>query len=392
MDRADDYTVAGAAQTLARLIDRSAAVRALVEVRAGVELGEGAQALADESGVTVTLADGARVGIEVGALEESGPAVEGGDYDAADPAQPGEDRVWNRGEDGRPVVVVAPAAGQPDWLTWPELAEPLGPGVATELAWLGAAGLAAWRDLAPLPAGLVAARNSLHRVAEVIAAARHAVTPRIGLRAWPGAIGSPAFGDPPQRPRIALRDGPPRLVALDGELALAGQSARECAAVLGATVPELDLGSFDEQPLEGLEGDLSALAEGYLLAASALEELRASGTEQEAPGRLQLWPEHFDVAFELGSEEEGRRAGYGFSPGDEGHPEPYFYVTIWAGDGEPAQSALQQPLRSGGHWEAEAYTGAELPYGAALTAGSTGTEQRAAVLDFWRSAREALAR
>ncbi|MGH9283956.1 MAG: hypothetical protein ACRD0S_13595, partial [Acidimicrobiales bacterium] len=47
----------------------------------------------------------------------------------------------------------------------------------------------------------------------------------------------------------------------------------------------------------------------------------------DAPSRVQLWPEHFDLAVDLGP--EGRRANFGGSPGDDAHPEPYLYVGPW---------------------------------------------------------------
>ena len=66
------------------------------------------------------------------------------------------------------------------------------------------------------------------------------------------------------------------------------------------------------------------------------------------PGWVQLWPEHFDVATELGSEERGERAAYGASPGDDEHPEPYLYVAPWTARPE------------GELWNATAFAGAEL--------------------------------
>ena len=61
-----------------------------------------------------------------------------------------------------------------------------------------------------------------------------------------------------------------------------------------------------------------------------------------------LWPEHFDVAIELGEEAAGCRATYGFSPGDENHPEPYAYVAPWT-------AAARGEL-----WNARGFSGAEL--------------------------------
>jgi hypothetical protein len=61
---------------------------------------------------------------------------------------------------------------------------------------------------------------------------------------------------------------------------------------------------------------------------------------------VQLWPEHFDLAVELGDEAAGRRAAYGVSPGDESVAEPYLYVSAWESDGfefAPLAAILDAP-------------------------------------------------
>jgi hypothetical protein len=65
------------------------------------------------------------------------------------------------------------------------------------------------------------------------------------------------------------------------------------------------------------------LADWYGFAWSVLERLRAD-TASTSPSRVQLWPEHFDAAFDCVS--GGRRATFGASPGDEDYPDPYLYV------------------------------------------------------------------
>ena len=90
---------------------------------------------------------------------------------------------------------------------------------------------------------------------------------------------------------------------------------------------------------------------------------------------MQLWPEHFDLAVELGA--RGRPGGapaYGASPGDELHPEPYLYVAPW------------KAPPPGGLWNATAFRGAELPLAALLDA----PDQRAAALAFLRERLTAL--
>ncbi len=80
----------------------------------------------------------------------------------------------------------------------------------------------------------------------------------------------------------------------------------------------------------------AAIADFFALVWDVLGELGSSEPTH-------LWPEHFDVATEIG------RATYGGSPGDEEHDEPYLYVSVWD-EVEP------DPL-----WNATAFRGAELP-------------------------------
>ena len=106
-----------------------------------------------------------------------------------------------------------------------------------------------------------------------------------------------------------------------------------------------------------------------------LEELRAGAGDELAPSRVQLWPEHFDLALELGAV-EGGRAAYGFSPGDELHPEPYMYVAPWQA---PEPSEL---------WQASAFKGAELSHAELLGA----ADQRSCALEFFSARLAALTR
>ncbi len=105
-----------------------------------------------------------------------------------------------------------------------------------------------------------------------------------------------------------------------------------------------------------------------------LAELAAAAAPEDAASAPILWPEHFDLAIELGSEAAGERATYGLSPGDENHPEPYFYVGPW-------RSGV-----SGELWQAHGFPGAELTYADLLTA----ADQRAAAIDFFETRRQAL--
>jgi hypothetical protein len=99
-------------------------------------------------------------------------------------------------------------------------------------------------------------------------------------------------------------------------------------------------------------------------------------------GEVMMWPHHFDTAtlIALGGD---RTVGVGYTPGDSGYPQPYFYVTPWP---YPEGSDLP-PLAGGGHWHQEGWTGAVLTGEAFL---STPPEQRVDALDrFLRSALDA---
>jgi hypothetical protein len=200
--------------------------------------------------------------------------------------------------------------------------------------------------LAPLPPQFAETRTVLHRVAEeVLKPAREGVTGRFGLRALPGGFGTPPFGDV-----LQLHVDGVELVTRDG-------------------------GDVRREPIEGVDpAAAAALAAWFAFAAGVLEELRADADPALHPTPPQLWPEHFDVAIELGEEAAGRRAAYGASPGDEQHAEPYLYVAPWVAP--PAG-----PL-----WNATAFGGAELPYADLLAAG----DRRAAAHDFYRSRLDAL--
>ncbi len=132
-----------------------------------------------------------------------------------------------------------------------------------------------------LPEGFVQTREELHRIAEeALKPAREAVNGRFGLRVLPGGFGTPPFGDVMQ------------------------------VHVEGTDLVTRESGDVRREPIEGIDPDAAeALAEWFAFAAGVLEELVAeAGTESE-PSLPQLWPEHFDVAVELGSGDAGARGG-----------------------------------------------------------------------------------
>jgi hypothetical protein len=227
-------------------------------------------------------------------------------------------------------------------------------------------------ELAPLPADFAATVASLHRIAETLVAPARKPDNEIALEAAPGGFGTPEFefADARQRVRVEAAelvrevDGAERRAPL-GSLAEAGAIV---ADLLPAGV-ELDDSPLAVDPLASL-----ALGAFYEFGADLLAELVATAGPAADATPPRLWPEHFDIAIELGSEAAGARANYGLSPGDENHAEPYLYVGPWT-------AAV-----SGELWRADGFSGAELGYAELLAA----SDRRAAALEFFTTRRDAL--
>jgi hypothetical protein len=286
---------------------------------------------------------------DVRVLEPSPPAVTTPPWYADDPLA---------GPYG--VRLVTPLSGL--GRSWDELARER-PGLAGFCAdrWLGA-----WRRLAPLPRAFVGTRRSLHALAEhVVAPARHAANGRIGLRFTRGGFGTPYFGADRQIRVEAGRlvvDGVPSAPATLGE-------AASLAGVPLGMPPEVYVPATPAAPDTHLPANpaaAEALGDWFGFAWSVLEQLRFDARAL-APGRVQLWPEHFDAAVDLGDEAAGRRAAFGASPGDGAHPEPYLYVGPWR-------------RRTGAFWADDTFGGASLTYATLLSA----DRQRETALAFFR--------
>ena len=262
---------------------------------------------------------------EARVLEPSPPAVGEPPY-ADDPVHPGEV------PEGRELV--SPVHNRGD-LTWNEIAaeEPeLAPWCADR--WLGA-----WKRLEPLPDSFAETRVALHKVAEAVVAPARMPASEIALRYTRGGFGTPFFEQDGADCQVRVEHG--ELVRQRGD-----RETRE--------------------PLPGVDrAAATALGEFYGLGCSVLEQLRADQPDGD-PSLVQLWPEHFDIAVELGSEAAGRRANFGASPGDADHDEPYLYVGPWSAE------------VSGELWNATGFKGAELTYSELIAA----EDHRQAALDF----------
>ena len=209
--------------------------------------------------------------------------------------------------------------------------------------------------LLPLPPGFAAARTALHGVAEdVLKPKRELETGNeIALRYTPGGFGTPPWS-------TGLASG-------------AGGQAR----VEGTDLVVVTGDAAERTPLEGAAADAAgaaAIADWFAFGTVVLAELIESRPGAN-PAPIRLWPEHFDVATEIGDEPAGTRATVGASPGDEQHDEPYLYVGPWT----------EQP--AGPLWNAHGFAGAELGYRELLAA----PDQLAAAAEFLSGRLDALA-
>ena len=288
---------------------------------------------------------------DVRVLEPSPPAVSEPPFFADDPAAGGE---------------VVPT-DRPGARTWAQLCDSEG-GARSD------ADLRAWCEdrwlvrgaLRPLPAGFAATRQSLHALAEhVLAPARHAANGKIGLRFTYHGFGTPFFGADRQ---LRVEDGE----LLDGDRRHQLTTIRAAAAFVGLELPA-DTGVYTpttpaayDDPLEVDPASARALGDWYGYCASVLEQLRVDAGDDGVGERVQLWPEHFDIAIGLGP--TGAHADFGGSPGDANHAEPYLYVGPW--DPHPSDPFWNEPF------------GASLSYGELL--------HGASALDFLRRGRRLL--
>jgi len=109
---------------------------------------------------------------------------------------------------------------------------------------------------------------------------------------------------------------------------------------------------------------------GRVLAAVSASFAAFRNTIREETSPIQLWPHHFDLAMlwlpgekvpdqdPHDEESADKQMNFGFTFGDPGIPEPYFYVTAYPSP--EAFAALELP--AGTEWHNEGFTGAVLKY------------------------------
>ena len=301
---------------------------------------------------------------EARVLEPSPPAVVDREWLADDPVAV-EDAV-------RSLPVVSPVpSGDLSWDEWlrtrPEHA-----------AWAAARWLGAYRRVPAPPPTLLETRLALHRLAVyVVSPARRRVNGKLGLRWTLDGFGTPFFGADEQ-----VRVEGTRLVRQQGEAAKAEPIttlANAAALTLDGSPDDDGAAEFDVPAVGDLDEELAIdpvsaafLGEWYGFAYSVLEELRGDRESVEAT-RVQLWPEHFDAAFDCLPAD--RRATFGFSPGDAAVADPYVYVLPRHID--DASRLL---------WNAQSFSGAIL----LLRELATAPDPRAAAMQFLRERHAAL--
>ena len=177
----------------------------------------------------------------------------------------------------------------------------------------------------------------------------------MGLKPAPGGFGTPEFDG-----SIARVEGDILVFEKDGDVATQTISTvREAARFFGGEY-HIDWFPDFHDPLDPIDPDIRlqvddvaarALGQWFHFSFTVLEGVGRRGGPESQPSEVQLWPEHFDPATELGLEEEGKRASYGGSPGDAEHAEPYLYVAPWG-----------EVDRQNAYWSDQSFGGASLYY------------------------------
>jgi hypothetical protein len=112
----------------------------------------------------------------------------------------------------------------------------------------------------------------------------------------------------------------------------------------------------------------ATLGHAWVAVSAALAAFRAGIPEETSP--IQLWPHHFDLSMlwlpgekirgqdPADEEASDKQMNFGFTFGDAGIPEPYFYVTAY-----PQPEAFPSLTLPGGtNWRTENFSGAVLLY------------------------------
>ena len=158
----------------------------------------------------------------------------------------------------------------------------------------------------------------------VVSPARRRANGKIGLRWTLGGVGTPFFGDDEQ-----VRVQGSALVRQRGGEAVsepittlaraaAARPRRPSRRRVRPRARRPGARATPTRPCPSTPRPAAFLGDWFGFAWSVLEEVRADPASAPT-GRVQLWPEHFDAAFD-GLPEDSGRATFGASPGDAGVP------------------------------------------------------------------------
>ena len=255
----------------------------------------------------------------------------------------------------------------------------------------------------PLPlAAWQSTRDTISQYAQVIGKIRRALTPHqkhwwhVSLRTSATGFTTTPIPSGDQTFELLLDFTHHRLLVVSShgqrrDFPLTGQSVlafknqtMEILAELGI-YPEIDhelfssdtAGTYDQTAVAAYWQALSQID-------AVLKEFRHSLRGESSP--VQLWPHHFDLGVNWFSgrlipdqdpddpELSDEQMNFGFSTGDAGIPNPYFYVTAYP----TPEGWIDTKLPAGAYWQPEGWTGAVLPY--AEVAGSD--DGKALLLNF----------
>lgn len=244
----------------------------------------------------------------------------------------------------------------------------------------------AWRLLGAIDLPrLREARVAAHWAAQVFWAAGNALGERRDddshtAFTWDGRRDRFLGGDTPSGIRVGLSPADATVLVLQGKdellesVPLAGRTLHEALDAVERAVARRHAPA---PPLAAPEYDLPGHAVGGggpfpPPDAPAATELAAwfhdarqiaEAVHASSPGAspVRVWPHHFDQATLLALDPPGtpaktaRSINVGFSPGDAGIPDPYFYVTPW-----PRPDTGPPPPPANGRWHTDGWFGAVL--------------------------------
>ena len=210
--------------------------------------------------------------------------------------------------------------------------------------------------LSPLPESFETTRNAMHQIAFfAVSPTRYKAHGRMGLTATPGGYGTPEFEG-----RVIRVEGGLLVDEQGGNIATQGITTIRAASEFFGNDYEAEWFADFHDPLSPADPDAHlevdevaarAIGDWFMFGIDVLNALGTHGQEGDDVSEVQLWPEHFDPATELGDYDKAQRASFGASPGDGLHAEPYLFVASWS-----------DVDRSNQFWNETSFNGASLTY------------------------------